>query len=598
MPQNFYSTQIEKLNILIRKSKKKQKIIYWLRAIVFISGTYTTILAFNKLDNYYGYFFMLFSIIILLFLSKITQNINKKIYFLEILKNQSENEKKAINYDFSNFDTGEEYIDTKHNFSYDLDIFGESSIFQILNRANTKKGKDKLANLLQNPYLEKTKIIKNQQAIKELKNKPDFVQLFFAQSKLAQQAENKTEYKANFNNPTALEGKFSKKIWKFLLITLPIIYFLLPIVIVLLGLPKNIIVLYTIIMYSISGIYIKYINKIHNELSKQDKIFKAYSEIIELLEKQDFKSEHLKSLQKKLYSKGKKASKVIKKYSNLLKALDGRLNILFFLIAEPILLWDIQIIRRIEIITKQHIHKFEEWIATIAEFETLASMSTFAFNNPHYTFPQISETNFLEAVSIGHPLIKPQKLISNDFKIDKETKAFIITGANMAGKSTFIRTIGVNFILAMTGSVVCAAKMIFKPVSLMSSIRITDSISSEESYFYAELKRLQKIIQTIQKGQTSLIIIDEMLRGTNSIDKHKGSEGLLKKLINYETITFLATHDVELGKLENSFPKKITNYCFEAQLKNDELKFDYKIQKGISKNLNASFLMKKMGIIE
>lgn len=167
----------------------------------------------------------------------------------------------------------------------------------------------------------------------------------------------------------------------------------------------------------------------------------------------------------------------------------------------------------------------------------------------------------------------------------------------MAGKSTFIRTIGVNYILAQIGSVVCAKEMIFKPQNIITSIRITDNLASDQSYFYAELKRLKSIVDRLEENTDFLIIIDEMLRGTNSIDKHKGSEGIIRKLSQKNVVSFLATHDVQLGVLEDEFPEKIKNYCFEAEIINDDLIFDYKLRSGTSKNLNASYLMKKMKII-
>ena len=167
----------------------------------------------------------------------------------------------------------------------------------------------------------------------------------------------------------------------------------------------------------------------------------------------------------------------------------------------------------------------------------------------------------------------------------------------MAGKSTFLRTLSVNLILAMNGAPVCAKEFIFTPCDILSSIKIQDSLSSNESYFYAELVRIREIIEHLKTNPRTLVVLDEILRGTNTSDKQKGSRGLLEKLISLNAAVLIATHDLSLGELEKSHPNTIVNNCFEVELTNDQLIFDYKLKKGISQKLNATYLMKKMGII-
>ena len=223
----------------------------------------------------------------------------------------------------------------------------------------------------------------------------------------------------------------------------------------------------------------------------------------------------------------------------------------------------------------------------------------FSYNNSNYTFPEISDAEFYLSIKEGgHPLLYKDQRINNDFSVTDLKKITIVTGANMAGKSTFLRTIGVNMVLGMTGSPVCAEKFVFSPIEIFTSVRTNDSLHKNESYFYAELMRLKKITDTLKSGKKLFIILDEMLKGTNSKDKHIGSYALIEQLIKLNASGLAATHDIQLGKLAEKYPNNISNKRFEVEIINDELVFDYKLKDGISQNLNASFLMKKYGIIE
>jgi DNA mismatch repair ATPase MutS len=234
----------------------------------------------------------------------------------------------------------------------------------------------------------------------------------------------------------------------------------------------------------------------------------------------------------------------------------------------------------------------------VAEIECLNSFSTFRFNNPDYCFPSVSEGSLvIEAKQIAHPLIPEKERVPNDFAIGIKDRLQLITGSNMSGKTTFLRTIGVNLLLARCGAPVCAGYFCFSPMLILTSIRISDSLQEHTSYFMAELKRLKQIILSLQKDQTALVLVDEILRGTNSEDKTQGSRQFIRKLLQYHCVALFATHDLSLSVLENEYPGAVANYCFESIIKDNELDFDYTLQKGVAKNKNASFLMKKMEII-
>ncbi|MCL1822405.1 MAG: hypothetical protein FWG22_06240, partial [Prolixibacteraceae bacterium] len=248
---------------------------------------------------------------------------------------------------------------------------------------------------------------------------------------------------------------------------------------------------------------------------------------------------------------------------------------------------------------RNYSEKLIVWIETAEEIDALISFGFFADNNPDFSYPQPVEGDFIfEAKALGHPLLKREKRVTNDFTMDGWAKIAVITGANMAGKSTFLRTAGVNMILGRAGAPVCAAGMRFSPVNLYSSMRTTDSLLKDESYFLAELRRLAAFIKRLNHGETLFVIIDEMLKGTNSEDKLKGSQQLIRKLVKTTSSSIIATHDVKLTEMEKEFPDNILNYCFEIEHDGDEMIFDYKLRRGVTKTMNASLLMRKLGILD
>ena len=203
---------------------------------------------------------------------------------------------------------------------------------------------------------------------------------------------------------------------------------------------------------------------------------------------------------------------------------------------------------------------------------------------------------FIEGKEIGHPLITKNKRVNNYIEIKHDGELMLVTGSNMAGKSTYLRSVGVNVILAMAGAPVCAKYFKVSHVQVISSMRITDNLAESTSTFYAELKKLKTIIEKVNAGEKVFILLDEILRGTNSLDRHTGSVALIKQLIKHHAAAIIATHDLELAKIKDEFPENIINYHFDVQVSNDELYFDYNLKPGVCNSLNASILMKKIGI--
>ena len=292
----------------------------------------------------------------------------------------------------------------------------------------------------------------------------------------------------------------------------------------------------------------------------------------------------------------KKAYEHISDLVKNLQALDQRLNMLVGILLNVYLVWDIRHLVKIENWKKENAEEMIIWFNNIGIMDAYCSLANVAFNESEWIFPALSDDKLLIGKNLRHPLMDYKSCVPNDIEILKQPHFKIITGANMAGKSTYLRTVGANLLLAMTGSVVNATAFEFVPTKLATSLRTSDSLMKNESYFYAELKRLQTIIQLIEKGENVFVLLDEILKGTNSKDKELGSIALLEQLIKLKAYGIIATHDLNLAKISESFSDNTENLRFEAEITNDLLIFDYKIKPGVAQNLNATFLMKKMGI--
>ncbi len=276
---------------------------------------------------------------------------------------------------------------------------------------------------------------------------------------------------------------------------------------------------------------------------------------------------------------------------------DLRLSLLSFFV-NGLFLSDLLCARAYLQWTKKHQPHIKNWFDTLGEIELLNSLSTFHYNHSDFVFPTaVNDQLCITATAMGHPLMKEKTAVVNDVSIGEPAKLHLITGSNMSGKSTFLRTLGLNTILAQIGAPVFAKTFLFTPIRLLTSFHHIDSLEESTSYFYAELKCLQEIIQSLPQPVPALVLLDEVMRGTNSKDKHDGTALLIKKLLHYNCLAMIATHDTELGVLADEFPAVIENYCFESDLKDDELSFDFTMRKGVAQTKNATYLMKKMGIL-
>lgn len=507
----------------------------------------------------------------------------------------NEQELKAIQYDFSGFENGEEYVDPGHLYTFDLDVFGNHSLFQYINRTSTPVGKQHLASWFNSHLENKEAIEQRQEAIRELSTELEYRQQIRLLGLLYKgKPADTTEIKEWAGSPSYYR---KHTLLRIIPATVSIINLVCISLAFLEILPASAAGGVFISFVVFSSIFSKGITKLQTTYGEKLQILSTYADQILLTEKKGMHSPILQQLKAELSSQNQTASQAVRQLSKLMNALDQRSNLLMSTILNGLIFWELRQVMRIEQWKDTHANDLPRWIETIGEIDAYCSLATFAYNHPEYIYPEICPQPFhLQAKGLGHPLMDRNKCVRNGIDIDKRPFFIIITGANMAGKSTYLRTVGVNYLLACIGAPVWADQMEIYPARLVTSLRTSDSLTDNESYFFAELKRLKLIIDKLEAGEELFIILDEILKGTNSMDKQKGSFALIKQFMNMNANGIIATHDLLLGTLIDSFPQNIRNYCFEADITNNELTFSYRMRDGVAQNMNACFLMKKMGI--
>lgn len=505
----------------------------------------------------------------------------------------NEQELSALNYDTSSFEDGAEFIDPAHLYSYDLDVFGPHSLFQYINRTCTQLGKSLLANWLGTHLVNKKEIESRQEAIRELASELNFRQEFRILGLLYKgKAADEDELKAWAKSPSL----FRKNVFFRMLPLLAGGINILCIALAIAGIiPLTVFgILWLCFVFASFCFTSKIMQAVYG---KKLQILATYANLLRLIENQPMKSPILKEVREWIGDEKQTASHSIQRLSKLMNELDQRNNAYIYATLNGLFFWEIRKIIQIEGWKEQYASELPRWLTAIAHMDALCSLATFAYNHPDYSYPIITTRSFsLRTASMGHPLMNRDKCVRNDIDIEKRPFFIIITGANMAGKSTYLRTVGINYLLACIGTPVCARSMELYPVQLITSLRTSDSLNDNESYFFAELKRLKLIIDKLQAGEELFIILDEILKGTNSMDKQKGSLALIKQFMTLQANGIIATHDLMLGTLADIYPDDIRNYRFEADITDNELTFSYRLREGVAQNMNACFLMKKMGI--
>lgn len=593
-PENHYTERLSLTEGQLQQVKKQIFRISMLRLALFIAGIAGLYFFFNQTT-------LLIICICLTFLPLfILVKIHNRFFirkeWLETQARIIQEELQALSGDYSSFEDGKEYVNPEHPYSFDLDIFGRRSLFQSINRTCTFFGKVRLAKWLQNHLHEKTSIEKRQEMVREISEHTLFREQFrvaglvhHGQSSDAEKIQAWSQSPAQYLHA----GWVKAFIWG-----VPVINSLLLITSLAgwtsfswLGLSFGI---FLVLSFGI----IKRATYIQETYGKQLKSLNGYARLIALAKAENWKSAGMQELMERFNLNGQSPIQALQQLSKELDRLDLRNNQFLYVLLEGSIFFQLQEIVRIERWKVRYGQHISEWLETVGELDALCSLGTFAYNHPQYTYPELTEKPFcFLATQMGHPLMPASQCVKNDATIPSRPFFLIITGANMAGKSTYLRTIGVNYLLACIGAPVCCERLKLYPNQLITSLRTSDSLSDNESYFFAELKRLKRIIDLLNQGQQLFIILDEILKGTNSMDKQKGSFDLIRQFMQLKANGIIATHDLLLGSLIKQFPEEIRNYCFEADIKENELTFSYKLREGVAQNMNACFLMKKMGII-
>lgn len=594
--KNDYLASADRFRLIVAKEDRTLLILSVLRFICFAGGIILIVLAFIK-SSAAGIGAALIITFIFLYLLKLFSIHSEKKGFYSNLALINMNEAESLSGNISMFPSGQKYSDNSHDFSYDVDLFGESSLFQYLNRTVTGYGSDILASWLSDPYAVSEDLAGRQEIIRELASKLSWRQSFMAAGMKVPLGKSDISSLLRWLNDEP--EKEVTPLRKFLIIFLPAAA-ILSLAFVIAGLiPYSLFIFLFLINLFYVGSGMKSTNRIHSILSGNYSYLSSMNSLLELIGKEEYISTHLNQMKAQIAGSDVSASTAVKKLGRLIQSFDSRLNIFAGLILNGLLLWDFQCIHRLSKWKAEYREMFPSWLDILGRTDAYASLGNYSFNNDEFVYPVRSDSGMIfSAGNLGHPLIDGSRRVCNDFTLENKGNICIITGANMAGKSTFLRTVAVNYILGMTGAPVCAAWMVFTPVKLFTSMRTTDSLSGNESYFYAELKRLRNLKERIESAEPVFFILDEILKGTNSADKAMGSKMFIRKMILMKGTGMIATHDISIGDLENEYPANIFNMCFEIEIDGETINFDYKLNPGITRKMNAALLMKQMGILD
>jgi Mismatch repair ATPase (MutS family) len=583
----FYTHQRDKHYEELKRLKKQLALLASLRLLVFVATglamyfLWTTSLVF--------WIFPLGLAGFLYLVSRYSDLKWQKGYVERLIAiNQTELEVAARR--FHHLPDGKEFLVPEHPYAQDLDLFGRGSFYQYANRTALKQGSQVFAGLLLDGYPKD--ITKKQDAIQELAQLPEWRQRFSAL--------------AGGTHPEVPHHVVSKWLKEHVAFVPQWIKYVAPafalgsiglVITAVSGwIPEALVLYWYFIGIGIVGRYGKNILRFSSDVSKAQDTIEQYQKLISELEQKEFASELLRDLQQKLILDGEKTSKILKKFTRHMAMLDQQNNLLVLMFGQGLALWSLYFAYQVENWIGTYGKQVEGWFEAIAHFDAYNSLGNYAFNHPDHTYPQITDGPMtLQANAVGHPLVDPKKNVLNDFSLD-EGRFSIVTGANMAGKSTFLRAVALQIVMVNMGLPVKGKEVKYKPVRLLTSMRSSDSLADETSYFYAELKRLKYIVDELEKGNC-FVVLDEILKGTNSVDKAEGSKKFVEKLVRSGATGLVATHDLSLCTLADKLPQ-VENHYFDAQIVNGELYFDYRFKEGICQNMNASFLLKKMGIVD
>jgi hypothetical protein len=590
---NIYESEQARYQLLFEQASKTYNTLSWTR-LALIGIVLIAAFQYYKTGGDLYWVTGLVCLVIFFVLVNKHDAVGRKKNFYRQLVKVNAHEIAAKKGDFSNFEAGEKYVDPHHAYTFDLDIFGANSFYQHLNRTANVVGADKLAQyFLRNPA--KTEIYETQEAIRDLAEKLEWRQAYLASGQLHPDQQAAYQQLLHW---AAQPVKRTGLAWRILWVLMTVVTVGVGLV-CLLNPTIDLLKLLQYLALINLAIVTAHSKKIKTELQHLNSIYKIvaqYGFLLRSIENGIFTSKKISAIQADLRTEDIAASKAILELSRLVSRLESIQNMIGAVVFNSFFIYHVHVLLALEKWKLRHAPNIKKWIDSVGEMEALSSLAHFSYNNPDFIFPVILEEVGLKMSEMGHPMIPKEKRVCNSIQFEKPGFV-ILTGSNMSGKSTFLRTIGLNLLLAKIGAPVCAETGETFPFDIFVCMKLSDSLHDNESYFYAELKRLKGIIDHLESGPPGFVLLDEVLRGTNSNDKLSGTLGLIETMVKIKATGLLATHDLKVCELTTTYPEHLRNMCFEVEMTSDNLYFDYRLRDGVCVNKSASFLMKKMGVI-
>lgn len=585
----FFETELQKASQSEAEAQKKFNTFAIARLFVFV-GIVANIWAWNRTNGIIWISAAVVLIILFFVLMKKQQTARRERDFQRNLQTINEDELERLSFRFKRTDTGISYQEKNHSYATDLDIFGEYSLYRLLNRTRTAEGSKRLAGWLKN-HASLDDIMMRQEASEEFKKQAEFRQKWEATALLHEHAAQQIGSFRQWSSetlPDNLSKSLKWRFWPFVTLVIAGLFFakLIPFWILILSIGWHVVLMRR---------FLATVQSITDRTTALGFTLIAYAELLESAESAPYSSRWWN--ERRALIKG--SAYALKQVGGSFERLDYRNNIFFSLFIGIPTLWDLHCLAGLEKWKAKHNAHLNAWLDVLADTEAMNSLAGHAFAYPEYTTPQVTWDNgvYIETKNMGHPLIPAEKRVSNDFKMNGMGRTILVTGSNMSGKSTFLRTIGLNIVMAQLGAVVSATKFSCSPLRVFSSMRTQDSLEENTSSFYAELKRLRQLLEMSDETTESPVfyLLDEILKGTNSADRHRGAEALIRQLHAKKSAGLVSTHDLELGEW-GATKDYVENFHFRSDVEDGKLHFDHKLYNGICRSFNASELMRMMGI--
>ena len=594
--QDKYELRGKKYSILEKKQLETIKFYSALRLLIFLAASIFSYILYKK--DQYIILFALDFIFLVLFIglayvhSKLIER-NRKV---NLLKGINERAIDALEGKWREFeDKGEEYINKDHPYGADLDIFGKGSLFQWINNTTTPLGRKRLSDVLNgNISFDVHAIKQRQDAIKELALRLNWRQSFVVEGLMVKDyMRDSIELLSWCKKKDEL---FISKIFKLIITLLPLCTIIsIALFFVFRAIPIYVMELFVLVNVAALQWGKSKRNEALDIIYQYKTNIRIYENMLYSIEQSKFESKYLNNLKAKYLGKSKhECSKQIKALTKIVEKMSDRRNAIY-IVLNIVTLRDYHLIYSLENWKKNYGNNIELWLEGIAHFEELISLANINSNNPNWCIPEITEEDTCVKVkAIAHPLIG-KRAVKNDLWIDKNKSIMLVTGSNMSGKSTFLRTIGINLILAYIGTAVLAENFKASIMKIYTCMRTGDDLEQNISSFYAEILRVKKLIDGTKAESPIFFLLDEIFKGTNSKDRHAGAEILINQLSKENAVGLVSTHDLELCDIEKK-NSKVINYHFREYYKNNEIYFDYKLRMGSSTTQNALYLMQMAGI--